>query len=312
MHRINLKLAGFFIFSLFLLPISAAPTVYGKLGVTIESQDLKEGSKLDLVSNASRLGVKGNIDLGEGLEVIYQAEYEIDPVDGKADESKKRTFKQRNSFIGIKGDYGTLFLGTHDTALKKSQAKIDLFNDLVGDIENILQGENRMSDFVGYTTPMIGKGFSATFNTIKRTSNLDKDGRGDSKSYSFNYKTKSFYAGIAIDSDVKGYDSTRFSVQIPLNKNQIGIIYQDSKKLSTCSEENGFVTSFSRKITEKGIIKIQIAESDMKISSGKQLSFGYDYKFNKNTKFFFFYTDLSEDQDLKEKEISALGFEYKF
>ena len=308
----NLKLAGFFTFSLFLLPISAEPTVYGKLGVAIELQYLKEGTKLDLVSNASRLGVKGNIDLGESLEAIYQAEYEIDPVDGKADESKNRTFKQRNSFIGIKGEYGTLFLGTHDTALKKSQAKIDLFDDLIGDIENILQGENRMSNFVGYTTPMIGKRFSATFNSIKGTSDLDKDSTGGSKSYSFNYKTKSFYAGIAIDSDVKGYDSTRFSVQIPLNKNQIGIIYQDSKKLSSGSEENGFVTSFSRKIAEKGIIKIQIAESDMKISSGKQLSFGYDYKFNKNTKIFFFYTDLSGDQDSKEKEISALGFEYKF
>ena len=312
MHRMNLKLAGLFTFSFFLLPISAEPTVYGKLGVTIESQDLKEGSKLDLVSNASRLGVKGNIDLGKGLEVIYQAEYEIDLVDGKADDSRNRTFKQRNSFIGLKGDYGTLFLGTHDTALKKSQAKIDLFDDLIGDIENILQGENRMNDFVGYTTPMIGKGLSFTFNALKGTSDLDKESLGDSKSYSFNYKTESFYAGIAIDSDVLGYDSTRFSIQIPLNKNQIGIIYQDSKNLSTGSEENGFVTSFSRKITEKGIIKIQITESDMKISSGKQLSLGYDYKFNKNTKFSFFYTDFSGDQDAKEKEISALGIEYKF
>ena len=75
----NLKLIGFFIFSLFLLPISAEPIIYGKVWVTIESQHLKEGSKLDLVSNASRLGVKGNINLGEGLETIYQAEYQCKP-----------------------------------------------------------------------------------------------------------------------------------------------------------------------------------------------------------------------------------------
>ena len=308
----NFKVLVFFVCPLFLLPISAEPILYGKVWVTIESQNLKEGSELELVSNDSRLGIKGKIDLREGLEAIYQAEYKIDPVDGKADEFKNKTFKQRNSFLGLRGNFGTLFLGTHDTALKKSQAKIDLFNDLAADIENILQGENRMNDFVGYTTPTIGKGFSATFNAIKGTSDLDKERIGDSKSYSLNYKNKLFYAGIAIDSDVEGYDNTRFSIQIPLNKNQIGIIYQDSKKLSTGDKENGFVTSFSRNITEKGIIKIQIAESDMKIISGKQRSFGYDYKFSKNTKFFFFYTDFSADQDCNEKEISALGFEYKF
>ena len=66
--------------------------------------------------------------MSKDLELIYQAEYEVDPVDGKADESKGRVLKQRNTFIGIKSSLGTLFLGTHDTALKKSQSKIDLFN----------------------------------------------------------------------------------------------------------------------------------------------------------------------------------------
>ena len=70
--------------------------------------------------------------------------------------------------MGLKGSMGTIFLGKHDTATKKSQKKIDLFNDLAGDIKNILQGENRMSDLVGYTTPKIN-GFSATFNAIKGT-----------------------------------------------------------------------------------------------------------------------------------------------
>ena len=142
----NFKVLVFFVCPLFLLPISAEPILYGKVWVTIESQNLKEGSELELVSNDSRLGIKGKIDLREGLEAIYQAEYKIDPVDGKADEFKNKTFKQRNSFLGLRGNFGTLFLGTHDTALKKSQAKIDLFNDLAADIENILQGENRMKN----------------------------------------------------------------------------------------------------------------------------------------------------------------------
>ena len=297
--------------ALFCFSLKAEPTVYGKLWISVESQDTSSGTEVDMVSNASRLGVKGSMDFGEGLEAIYQAEYEIDPVDGTADEKNGRTFKQRNSFIGIKGSYGTLFLGTHDTALKKSQSKIDLFNDLAGDIKNILQGENRMSEFIGYTTPTLGDGFSATFNAIKGTEEEDNS-IGDSTSVSLNYKTKSFYAAIAFDSELKGYDTTRISFQVPLNRTQLGFIYQDTKELSSGLDEDGYVLSLSQKIGKKGVFKIQLAESDMKMGSGKQASIGYDYKLSEKAKAFIFYTDLSGESLSKEKEISALGFEYKF
>jgi predicted porin len=300
---------------LLLVPVlylqSEEPTVYGKLWISVESQDTASGNEVDMVSNASRLGIKGSMDFGEGIEAIYQAEYEIDPVDGTADESKDRTFKQRNSFVGLKGSVGTIFLGKHDTATKKSQKKIDLFNDLAGDIKNILQGENRMSDLVGYTTPKIN-GFSATFNAIKGTEGLGDDSIGDSTSTSISYDSENFYIALAFDSELKGYDSTRLTLQIPFNRSQLGIMYQDSKKLSTGVEEDGYVISFSQKVGDKGTLKFQQAESDMKLDSGKQFSFGYDYKLSSKAKAFFFFTDLSGDNTSKEKEITGIGFEYKF
>ncbi len=306
----------FKILSMFLLvPVlylqSEEPTVYGKLWISVESQDTSSGTEVDMVSNASRLGIKGSMDFGEGIEAIYQAEYEIDPVDGTADESKDRTFKQRNSFVGLKGSVGTIFLGKHDTATKKSQKKIDLFNDLAGDIKNILQGENRMSDLVGYTTPKIN-GFSATFNAIKGTEGLGDDSIGDSTSTSISYDSENFYIALAFDSELKGYDTTRLTLQIPFNRSQLGIMFQDSKKLSTGVEEDGYVISFSQKVGDKGTLKFQQAESDMKLDSGKQFSFGYDYKLSSKAKAFFFFTDLSGDNTSKEKEITGIGFEYKF
>ena len=300
---------------LLLVPVlylqSEEPTVYGKLWISVESQDTASGTEVDMVSNASRLGIKGSMDFGEGIEAIYQAEYEVDPVDGTADESKDRTFKQRNSFVGLKGSMGTIFLGKHDTATKKSQKKIDLFNDLAGDIKNILQGENRMSDLVGYTTPKIN-GFSATFNAIKGTEGLGDDSIGDSTSTSLSYDSENFYIALAFDSELKGYDSTRLTLQIPFNRSQLGIMFQDSEKLSTGVEEDGYVISFSQKVGDQGTLKFQQAESDMKLDSGKQFSFGYDYKLSNKAKAFFFFTDLSGDNTSKEKEITGIGFEYKF
>ena len=290
---------------------SEQPTVYGKLWISIESQNTASGTEVDMVSNASRLGIKGSMDFGEGIEAIYQAEYEVDPVDGTADESKDRTFKQRNSFVGLKGSMGTIFLGKHDTATKRSQKKIDLFNDLAGDIKNILQGENRMSDLVGYTTPKIN-GFSATFNAIKGTEGLGDDSIGDSTSTSLSYDSENIYIALAFDSELKGYDSTRFTLQIPFSRSQLGIMFQESEKLSTGKEEDGYVISFSQKVGNKGTLKFQQTESDMKLDSGKQFSFGYDYKLSSKAKVFYFFTDLNGNQDSKEKEIHGVGFEYKF
>jgi predicted porin len=311
---VQMKYKVLVIFSLAILGLSlnAESKIYGKLWVTIESQDNQFGNEIDLVSNTSRIGVKGSLDLKDNLEVIYQVEYEIDPADGKADELNDKTLKQRNSFIGLKGVYGTLFLGTHDTTFKRSHSKIDVFNDLAGDIKNILHGENRMKDFVGYTTPELNGRLSATFNAIRGTDEIENNNLGDSISLSLNYKTELFYAVLSVDSEVRGYDSNRMSIYVPFNKTKLGFIYQDTKKLSTGVEEHGHVVSLSRKVGDRGTLKVQIAKSDMKLDSGKQTSFGYDYNLSQELKIFFFSTDLTGKDMTKEKEIRAIGFEYKF
>ena len=304
-----MKIKGLFLLIILLLTFSVQSdtTVYGKLFVTLESQEMITGTELNIENNASRLGIKGNIELKRELEFIYQAEYEIDPVDGTADESNGRSFKQRNTFIGFKGSLGTLFLGTHDTAFRKSQDKIDLFNDLASDIKNILEGENRLSELVGFTTPVFGKNFSATFNVIK-----EKDGLDDASSFSLKYRTSNIYAAVALDSKVEGYDSYRASLQIPFNKAQLGLMFQTSKELNTGNKEEAYVVSLSRKITNKGTIKLQLTESDLKQVSGKQTTFGYDQELSKKAKIFIFYTDLSSPKVEKARNVTAVGFEFKF
>ena len=304
-----MKIKGLFLLIILLLTFSVQSdtTVYGKLFITLESQEINTGTELNTENNESRLGIKGNIELKRELEVVYQAEYEVDPVDGTADESNGRTFKQRNTFVGIKGSLGTLFLGTHDTAFKESQDKIDLFNDLTNDIKNILEGENRLSELVGFKTPVFGNNFSATINVIK-----EKDGLDDASSFSLRYKTRNIYAALALDSKVEGYDSYRVSFQIPFNKAQLGLMFQTSKEVSTGDKEEGYVVSLSRKIDNKGIIKLQLTESDMKLVSGKQATFGYDLELSKKAKIIIFYTDLSNPKIEKEGNITAVGFELKF
>ena len=303
----NLKILYCFTILFLSLSLPAEISFYGKLWITAENENNNVASESDLVSNSSRIGFKGDLNAGSNLSLIYQLEYEVDPVDGKADESKRRTLKQRNTFVGIKGSLGTLFLGTHDTAFKESQEKIDLYNDLASDIENILEGENRLSELVGFTTPVFGKNFSATFNLIK-----ENDGLGDASSFSLKYKTSNIYAALALDSEVQGYDSYRILLQILVNKAQLGLMFQTSKEVNTGNKEEGYVMSLSRKVTNNGIFKLQLAESDIKLDSGKQITLGYDRELSKKTKIFIFYTDLLSSKVEKEKNITGVGFELKF
>ena len=298
-------------FSIFLLGnnVFASPTWYGKIFVDAQSfsNDVM-GTKTDIKNNSSRLGLKGEYFFSENsnLRLIYQAEYQFDPVDGKA-RGDDGTLKQRNTFLGIKSNIGTLFAGTHDSALKKSQLKIDLFNDLAPDIKNILHGENRLEDFIGYTTPKYKNMISATFNSIKNPSSGKKY-----KSYSINFSGDAFQAAIGIDDSMKGYDSSRISILIPINKFKIGLLAQKTKNLVSGQSDSGHVTSLSRKISSKGTFKIQRSSSNMKISTGRQTTIGYDYQFKKYLKIFTFYSQLESSNNSKERDIFSIGLEYKF
>ena len=307
----NIKCLVFFVTLVSSVSIFAEPVVYGKIWITAESQDREASRESDLVSNASRLGIKGEARIGDGLLGIYQLEYEVDPVDGTADETKNRTLKQRNSFIGIKGSKGTLVLGIHDTAFKGSQFKIDLFNDLAADRKNILHGKNRMSDFLGYTSPG-ASGFTFTINAIRGNDGQGDEKIGDSKSYSLNYENQNIYVSLAQDSKIKGYDNSSISVQIPIKRHGIGFIYQESKNIYTGISQEGHIISLAYALGEKGRLEMQSGSSDMKIEGGQQTTLGYKYYLSKEFQIFFFITDLKAKDVTKQKTITALGFQWNF
>ena len=299
-----------FILALLLSLEGTSNEIYGRIAVDARSVNYSEESKTDVESNESKIGFKGSFKLNEdngNLSLIYQAEYGFDPVDGKA-RGDEGTFKQRNTFLGIKSkNYGTLMAGTHDTAFKKAQFKIDLFNDLLPDIKNILQGENRFEDYVGYVSPKF-KNYFFTINSIKNPN----PGTSNYKSYSVHYTGDKFSASVAIDDAVKGYDSSRYSLLVPLGSLQFGFIFQDSKKISTNASDKGKVISVQKKLSDKNKIKFQYADSDMKVVGGKNTTLGLDHLLAEGLTSFIFYSDFKADNVAKEREVFSVGLEYKF
>ena len=276
---------------------------YGKLN--IELANIKESSqnKTETMNNASRIGFKSSFKFYNNLELSLQIENEIDPTDAKADGDK--ILKQRNTFIAITGDFGKIFLGTHDTAFKKSQLNIDLFNDTESDIKKLFHGENRMQDLIGYSSPELFKNFKVTLNRINQSN-------GSYQSISFDYSGPILKSSLAIDANAKGYNSQRLSLALPINQTTIGFMYQDSKDTNYNEDESGYVLSINHRLTESSSLRIQNGISDMKIEGGKQKSIGYDYKINNAVKVFSVYSKLNSISDNFNTTILSFGFEFKF
>lgn len=107
-------------------------TFYGRVNIDFESVKNDKVSAVTtaksanrMQSNSSRFGLKGSEGLGDDLAAIWQLEIQVDPANGGGTPFNGT----RNSHVGLKGDFGTAFVGTWDTPYKLAHNKIELFDN---------------------------------------------------------------------------------------------------------------------------------------------------------------------------------------
>ncbi len=324
----------------------ANPVVYGKMNVTthmnsgeveLNNAEIADKDFDELSSNSSRFGIKGKTKLTDTLNAIYKIEFEIAVDDGEADDDE---LKARNTYVGLQGNFGTLLAGRHDTPVKLSQDKIDLFNDLpLGDINNTFVGENRENNIIMYTTPNIS-GFSATVAIMPgEENNVDEDENGhlddglaNGVSYSISYQVNSLYLAVAGDDDVNNTDIIRVVGEYEFSNVTLGVMWQDAEEAedgvgigsvkgplkdigtqldAKFEEQDGYMLSAKVKLSDKWVFRAQWAESDVEGIDGitdaetEQIAVGLDYKFSNKTKLFGYYSLLEADGDDGVKQVDV-------
>ncbi|WP_019530457.1 porin [Dasania marina] len=299
-------------------------TIYGKANLSLNQVDLETGDEdqWNLTSNASRIGIKGSVAINDDLKAIYKMEYEVAIDDGDADGDE---FKQRNIYVGLQGSWGTIIGGKHDTPTKLIGKPVDRFNDLqLGDIKTLLEGENRESNIVIYSSPTFAENFTASAAFIPgedsdNSDNETNDGLADATSIALSYKSDLLYAAIANDSEVDGWDLTRLAADFTLSDvAKAGIIFQDGEESDGDIEQTGFIVSGEYGI-KKIVLKAQYGMSTYDFGSFDtdltQITFGADYKLNKQVKVYSYYsmieTDVETDTTYDDTVLSA-GIEVKF
>jgi predicted porin len=159
-------------------------------------------------SRANRVGVKGSEDLGNGLKAIYQVEFGVQLADTNGNVgSGGDDVTMRNSFVGLAGNWGTFLVGRHDTPLKISTGKLDLFSDTMADYNGTVGFDDiRADNTVAYISPSFS-GFSLAAavvapggTTAGEGANINSDSLAEAYSIAGIYSNGPFYASVAYES----------------------------------------------------------------------------------------------------------------
>jgi predicted porin len=161
----NKSLTALAVIGVLSAPLSATADtnlqIYGHLDLSIDQVDNglsgrigvdpneKAGSLTQVSSNLSRVGLRAGHDIGDGLQAIMQVETQIDvsATPGTASDNQvKGAFASRNSYLGLKGNWGAFKIGKTDAPYKLSTGRMDPFSATVGDYNSIMGntgGDNR-------------------------------------------------------------------------------------------------------------------------------------------------------------------------
>ena len=149
------------------LAMAADVNIYGRAHVSLDYlDDGKAYNEVSLSSNASRLGFKVEHKVREDLHVFAQIEQQVNFSSGAEDQEDSVDFSTRDTFVGLKGEFGQVKVGRFDSAFKAARGPANFFGDQVGDLRNITRAyqhrfDERNPNTIEYQSPRFGGGFVA-------------------------------------------------------------------------------------------------------------------------------------------------------
>lgn len=324
----------------------AAPTVYGKAFLTAEYADIndktaanKDTSSTKLVSQGSRIGLKGGEPLTANTDLVYQLEYQVNIDDNS------QQFTSRNTYLGLANkQYGTLLAGRHDTPFKMAKGNVDLFSDYGSlEIKNTLSGEVRANNVIAYKSPKMAN-LPVTFMAAVSLDECDANNddkclktaatsttpavyadKTNAYSASVAYDQNGVYLGAGFDKDVLGVDTSGWRVagSADLGKMNmgtgliLGALYQQID-FNTKSDEKAWLISGKYKIANTPwAVKAQY--NDTKNFQGTkdrdvtEVALGGEYAFNANAKGHLYAGQVNtKNVKANDRTVVGAGLEYKF
>ncbi|WP_053077422.1 porin [Chromobacterium sp. LK11] len=140
-------------------------TVFGTIKGGVEYVDSSKGTKQTNIDDlGSRIGFKGNEDLGNGLKAIWQVETGFG-IDGQSRTGESSgSFASRESFVGLSSNFGTFRLGHLANYGESDMAQVNPWESSSNALQlnAFTRGDGYVKNAVRFDTPEFA-GFQAAF-----------------------------------------------------------------------------------------------------------------------------------------------------
>lgn len=284
-------------------------SLYGVGHLSADSIDTGPDSSGYIHSNSSRLGLKGSHDV-RGAKILFQYESGVDLTgngtgdgNGGANSNGQLFTRARDSFVGVKGSFGTVLFGRLG-ALNQWLYDYNLFGDQVGDLGNLWGGDGlpgRADHAAWYRTPSFG-GATLALTYVPEQGTNDADAFiGKAEYANGGIKLGGAYANFGNgtgSSDTKvaaitaSYDAGAFSV---------GGGWQRETGIGGVSnaDRDKYSLGASVRLGDNSTVKAQYTKVDdldnTSNTGADQWALGYDYAWDRNTTLYVAYAKTNND-----------------
>ncbi|UTH72682.1 porin [Chromobacterium sp. IIBBL 290-4] len=282
-------------------------TIYGAIKAGVENLDLggKAAKQTNIDDLGSRIGFKGSEDLGNGLKAIWQVESGF-AIDGNSDGTNAGkaytggstgTLANRNSFLGLQSNLGTLRFGNVSNYLDSDMGLVDAwsYNSQILGLGIFTRDATRLKNSVRYDLPAVVPGLTASLQYGTKEDKSAASQQHETSIVGLGYENSGFFGKYAYthESEIAGIANDKHRVEVGYNANNlfVGLGYQQEQGASSLAW-NGFapqtvVAGAKTKTSEYALTasysfgaitpKFTYAHGDnVKYNSVKQDNTGYD------------------------------------
>ena len=308
--------------SLAVAAILAAPavsfadtTVYGNVHLSVNDVD-SNANGLDMQSNTSAIGVKGSEDFGHGMKTFYKVEFQFDAAEGGATGD---ALTQRDVYVGMKGDFGAIKLGTFSSNYKQNGGKVDSLyrtrlegRGFMHTQSNLHGGRSdvrgRMTNALSYTSPKTG-GIQFVANTTFNNNADETIGFG----VRWADKAVKVYADtITVASGASTETATKVGGSYTAGALRVAGQFESAEDVTGY---NYIHANASFKVSKMNSIELTIGQATHITSSAADTSsvaVAYNHKMSKLTNAYIGFGDKSSDTTALDDSIFTVGIKKKF
>ncbi|MPV85642.1 porin [Ostreibacterium oceani] len=282
-------------------------TLYGSVRMAVEVTDDGDTTSSHVRNNSSRWGIRGTDEIGNGLDVFYRYEFAVQADTNGGGQSN------RLGFVGLKGGFGSVALGSQWSPYYNIVGYNDIFNGSFS-YDRTYLGAFRISNSLIYTTPEMG-GFKAQVALIHNGLGGNDD-HVDAYNIGLSYANAGIFAGLTyfstngLDDETSlvgaaaGYSNDAFRIGLAAEYGDDG---SDANPLNLSLAGEYYLSDAD---TLRAIF--EVLDTDTDADEQVHVALGYQHNFSKRSRVWAEYSYFDEGDNADELQVLSLGIRTDF